>query len=190
MYNAFNHTITLLKRIILLLILFSLTRLLFYIFNFSTFKPGQLKEIVNSFFFGIRFDFVVIYYINIIFILFHFIPGNFKNHKNYQLILKYLYIVTGAVLLLANFIDIEYFKFTNKRSGIEMISMLLVSSETSKMVLQYIRGYWLLTVLWLLCVYILIKFYPKLKEYNLKLKYHFVNKYITVPLLSIVLLIA
>ncbi len=183
------HFIALLKRLIFLLVLFTLTRIIFYIYNYNQFYPNLSSEIFKSFFYGIRFDFIVIYYLNIIFIILHLIPGEFKSRVNYQKTLKYLFIITNSLILLTNLIDIEYFKYTNKRSGYEMINMLLISSDTSKMIVQYIIDYWFLVLIWGLMIYVMWKFYPKIKYFKYQINENKYRKYIVSPLISIIFLI-
>lgn len=163
MTKYFNHLIALFKRLIFLLLVFSLLRLYFFIFNYNSFIPGSFFSIFKAFVFGIRFDFIVIFYLNLPFILLHFIPGNFKASIAYQRILQYLFVIVSAVLLMANFIDVEYFQFTDRRSGTELIKLLAKSPETISLLPHYISGYWHITLSFIITIWVLWKFYPKLQ---------------------------
>ncbi len=167
-----NHLIALFKRLIFLLLAFSMLRLIFFLFNLSSFVPGSFQNIFKAFLFGIRFDFIVIFYLNLPFILMHFIPGNFKDNNTYQQVLRYLFVTVNIILLSANFIDVEYFRFLNRRSGTELIKMLVKSSDTISLLPHYITDYWHITFLWLLTAWALWKFYPKVQpvKWNIRLK--------------------
>jgi phosphoglycerol transferase MdoB-like AlkP superfamily enzyme len=167
-----NHLIALLKRLIFILLAFSLLRLIFFLFNLSSFVPGSFQNIFKAFLFGIRFDFIVIFYLNLPFILMHFIPGSFKNNHTYQQVLRYLFVIVNLILLSANFIDVEYFKYINRRSGMELIKMLIQSSDTVSLLPHYITDYWHITFLWLLTAWAIWKFYPEVHpvKRNIKLK--------------------
>jgi phosphoglycerol transferase MdoB-like AlkP superfamily enzyme len=164
--NFISHLIALLKRIGLILAIFTATRLLFLLFNWSYFQPLSVSETLRSFFFGIRFDFIPVFYLNILFILVHLFLFGFINKEISQKIVKGLIIAVNSLILLGNFIDMGYFGYTARRSGWEMIIMLFTSSDTSKMIPQYFVSYWYLLVLWILSILMLIRFYPKLKIYN------------------------
>jgi phosphoglycerol transferase MdoB-like AlkP superfamily enzyme len=172
MIQYLNHLIVLLKRLILLLVVFSILRLYFFIFNYNSFIPGPFLSIFKVFLIGIRFDFIVIFYINLPLILLHFIPGNFKNSNNCQQILRYLFVIINAILLMANFIDAGYFKFTDRRSGTELIKLLVKSSDTISLLPNYISRYWHISISWIITVWILWKFYPKLRftQWNIKMR--------------------
>jgi phosphoglycerol transferase MdoB-like AlkP superfamily enzyme len=167
-----NHLVALFKRLFYLLLAFSMLRLFFFLFNLDSFVPGSFHNIFKAFLFGIRFDFIVIFYLNLPFILMHFIPGNFKNKIIYQQVLRYLFVIVNIILLSANLIDVEYFKFSNRRSGMELVKMLAESSDTISLLPHYITAYWHITFIWLLTAWALWKFFPKVHplKMNIKLK--------------------
>ena len=155
------------------------------LFNVSLFQPAETSQIFKTLLFGIRFDFAVIYYINLPFIIMHLIPGNYKQSRIYQVILITGMIVVNSILLLINFIDIEYFRYTNKRSGMEMLDMLFMSTDTGTMIFQYIRDYWLLVIIWSGCIFLFKKFFPVYRQYNFKISETKIRKYIFLPLTAI-----
>lgn len=167
-FNVFlNHLLALLKRIGFILLLFTFTRILFLFYNLSAFKLLDTGLIVKSFFYGIRFDFIPVFYINIIFIALHLFCFEWASGIIFQKILKGLFIVTSIILLLFNIIDTAYFKYTGKRSGWEMIDMLNTSTDTTTMLPKYIVHYWYLAFIMLFLVFILFRFYPKYKASDL-----------------------
>ncbi len=166
-FNNFSgHCIALFKRIGLILGIFTFSRLLFLIVNWASFQPFDFKETFYSFLYGIRFDFIVIFYLNIIFILLHLFPFRFIGTSRSQKVLKSIIVSLNALLLLLNFIDIPYFKYVGKRSGWEMLHMLYTSTDTTVMVPQYIIKYWYLVIIWALSVAVMVKFYAVYKKPN------------------------
>ncbi len=170
MNQYLSHLIALIKRLFFLLLVFSVYRLIFFLFNFGSFVPGPFYSIFKAFVFGIRFDFIVIFYLNLPLIVLHFIPGHFKNSITYQRILRYLFVVVNIILLSANLIDTEYFRFLNRRSGMELIKMLVKSSDTISLLPHYITGYWHYTILWIVTIWVLWKFFPKLQPVTRDIK--------------------
>jgi hypothetical protein len=93
------------------LFVYQICRLLFYFFNRNAFENITAKGFLG----GIHFDLSAIAYINLVFALFHFIPGNFKYKPNYQKYLKIGFFIVNFIFILTNFVDFEYFN-TDKGS--------------------------------------------------------------------------
>jgi len=165
----FKHIILLLRRIILILILFQLTRIIFLTFNYVYFQENNIAEFLKLFSFGTFYDISAILIYNILFVVLSILPFNFISNIKYQTILKYIFFIVNALLLLANFADIEYFKFTNKRTTFDVFSLIFLGDDTAMILPQFIKDFWYIIVLWIGFVIALIKFYPK-KEIVFKKK--------------------
>lgn len=148
----------LLKRLLWVYLLYTLSRLIFLAFNFSLLQQFPATEIFGTFLIGLRFDTTAILYTNSVFILLHLLPFSFRKHPVYQTILKWLFIVTNALALLLNLIDAGYYQFSGKRSGVELLSMQKDITDQS---VQYIKDYWHLALLVIGTIWLLIKVYPK-----------------------------
>ena len=157
----FKHIILLLKRLLLILILFQLSRITFLIFNYIYFQDNTFVEFIKLFSFGIVYDTSAILIYNIIFIVLSILPFNFISNNKYQTVLKYLFIIVNSLILLANFADIEYFKFTNKRTTYDVFSLIFLGDDTAMILPQFIKDFWYIIILWIVFVIALIKFYPK-----------------------------
>ncbi len=105
-----HQVIVLLKRLALIVLVFSLTRLIFFVFNFNEFLPWQGSEVFRSFFAGIRFDLSSIYYFNLVFILLSLLPFAFSRTRQYQQVLKGLFVVVNGLMAGLNLIDVGYFQ--------------------------------------------------------------------------------
>lgn len=147
-------------RTLFLLLIFQVTRLFFYIFNYSKFSVLSFGETVWAFIVGLRFDIVSIGIFNSVFILLSILPFNFIGKRTYQFFLKTLFILINSILLISNLMDTVYFQFTQKRSTSEILQV--VSGDDFKNLLfQYIRDYWFVFLLFIFILYALIRFYPK-----------------------------
>lgn len=156
-----KHLILLTKRLVLLLIVFQLSRLIFLIFNYNSFQDNNFLDFVKAFTFGNVYDISAIFLFNLLFILLSILPFNFISNKNYQKVLNYLFIIINSVLLLANFVDIEYYKFTNKRTTFDIFSLLFLGDDTAMILPQFIKDFWYIILMWIIFIFSLIKFYPK-----------------------------
>ena len=105
------------------------------LFNWTYFGTLPRSEVASAYYYGILFDLSAITYFNVLFILLHVIPTNWRETKYYQLILKVIYLITNGAALLANIIDSEYFKFSGRRTGFEVFK---IKSETGIMIMDYL----------------------------------------------------
>ena len=178
--------LTLVKRISLLCLIFSLSRLLFYLFNTVHFQNLEAEEIFSVFFYGLRFDIFSIMVCNSLFILLSIIPSNFIFNNTYQKILKRLFIISNSIFLSFNFIDMAYFRFIGKRSTFDLFNQIGGQTDVIKQLPYYLRDFWLIIVLFIITIFILTKFYPKLKI--VKPEYIYSKKNIISYSLSIIII--
>ncbi len=107
-------------RLIFLLVFYSIARLFFLILN-PVFNEYGLFSVINAFWVGIWYDTSTIVYSNILLILISFFQF-FKPTKLLSLLAKWYYIIINTVFVFFNLIDAAYFKFSGKRSGIDLMS--------------------------------------------------------------------
>lgn len=149
------------KRFLFLLLIFSLSRLIFYLFNTNHFAGLSFFKLLKIFMAGIRFDISALYYFNILFILLSLIPGNFKSNKIYQRILLIVFIVVNSLLLATNYTDTKFFEFENKRLTFDVFSGTWMGKDFLNLLPRFILDFWYLILIWILNIYVLIKYYPK-----------------------------
>ena len=174
MKNHFIHIKLLFKRLFVIYIAFLISRLFFLSFNYSYFADNNIIELFKIFSIGSLFDGVPIIVFNAIFILLHLLPFNFRNNKNYQKLIFILFILVNSILLLANFIDIEYFKFTNKRTTFDVFSLIFTGDDIGVLIPQFLKDFWFIILLWISLIAIMTFIYPKIKNPK-SLKFNFAN---------------
>jgi len=130
---------TYLKRIFVLLGLYTTSRIFFYLNNTDSFISITIIEFIE----GIRFDLSALIYINTLLFILLLIPHNFRNNKY---ITNWLFYIVNIPFILLNNMDIEYFKFTQKRSTIDFFQLIQLGDDASRIIPQYIKGYWLITI--------------------------------------------
>lgn len=167
MLSYFRHIKVLVYRILFLLAFMAVTRLIFYIFNYSTFADISFHKMVLNMIFGMRFDLSVIAWFNILFLIMHVIPGEFKNAKWYQIILKIQFFITSTVIILSNLADTEYFKFTRKRSTayvLDLFSGNSIEADATRQLPMFLVQFWYLSLIGIVLLILFWIFYPKLKK--------------------------
>jgi phosphoglycerol transferase MdoB-like AlkP superfamily enzyme len=138
------HSRLLFKRLGIVLLIYTLCRILFYIFNASLFEDVSLLDFIA----GIRFDLVAISVFNFPFIVLSTLPIPWRNHKWYELGLKILFHFINSFCYLLNCIDIEYFKFTAKRSTYDLFTMMGYGEDFVNLIPQFIADFWYIIILW------------------------------------------
>jgi len=145
-----------LKQLTLLLCLFAITRLLFLILNFSYFNHAQ--NLVSPFLYGIRFDLVVICWLNGLLFFLLVLPFKFTENIYFIKIYRICFVVVNALALLFNCIDIGYFEFIQKRSTFDLFQTLGGDNDGIQLLPQYIADYWFVLLIWIILIIALIYF--------------------------------
>ncbi len=142
----------LLYKILLVLLVYTLCRLIFLVLNPAFFQFGFL-EIAHTFYVGLLFDFSAIIYTNSLFILLVVLPFKFRSYGWFQRTINTLFYIVNSLAVLLNLIDTAYFKFSGKRSGLELLKM---SDELGGVWKNYVLDYWHIVIILLSVIYILI----------------------------------
>jgi Phosphoglycerol transferase and related proteins, alkaline phosphatase superfamily len=138
------------------LALFSISRWLIYLFNtplFSSLTPGGSLKL---FFQGMRFDLVVLSYINLPLILFYTIPFKLKFNKVLQKTIDFFFVLFNGIAVTLNLIDVVYFRFIGKRMTSEFFQFFGDSDENVTGIAgQILSDFWYMAILVLLFVLLL-----------------------------------
>ncbi len=138
------------------LLLLSVTRILFYLFNRTHFRQIQISD----FMIGTWFDCITIALYYSPFIALHLLPA--RGNDSFQLkerISKSLFLLTTTLLLAMNLMDLEYFKYTNKRSTADLFSILGAGNDLSQLATTFLKDFWILIVLLILLLWITERLY-------------------------------
>ena len=107
----------------LLLLLYTISRLLFLALNFQSYIQLPLRELGLAFLVGGRFDIAAICRINAPFIVLSLLPFGFVDKSWYRGCLKAVFLIANVPFVLLNVVDYEYFKFTGQRSSLSLLDM-------------------------------------------------------------------
>ena len=146
MKNYFQSILLFFKRFLLIVLIYQLCRLLFLYFNRNSFNGLSIKTFLG----GLHFDLSAIAYINILFAILHFLPGQFKYKLGYQKAVKFSFYIVNLLFILTNFVDFEYYKFTGRRSSYGMITATGMENEIGGLILSFLTEFWYLPVIGLL----------------------------------------
>jgi phosphoglycerol transferase MdoB-like AlkP superfamily enzyme len=151
--NAYIKQIyNVLYKLAILLGLFTISRIFFLAFNFNAFAHNSFGELLKIFVAGVRFDFSTVVYVNLLFIILYLLPFRFTTNKHYLKYLNILFYSINAVVLLFDFIDIEYYKFIGKRSTADLFNFIFLSDDINNLLPQFLKDYWYIPLLWMVTV--------------------------------------
>lgn len=141
------------KRISFLLIIYTTSRIFFYINNNDVINPYCLLEFIE----GVRFDISAIAYLNIPLLVLLIFPHNLRRNYYYQKITNWSFYAINIPFIILNNIDIEYYKYTQKRSTIDFLDLLRMGDDARNIIPQYMKDYWPITLFTTLQVWLLLK---------------------------------
>ena len=154
----FVHFNTLLKRLGIILLVFISIRIIFYVFNYSTFGTLSLSEAYHIQKGGLIFDLSAIAYFNLAFIALSLLPIPLRQRKWYQSTLKIIFYCVNLFAIVIAISDISYYSFNNKRITADILAL---TDEAGKLFFQLIKSQWYLVVLFIITIFFIEFLYKK-----------------------------
>lgn len=170
-----RHCILLLKRLGIILIIYSLIRVLFILFNNTILPSIDILDIPYLLFVGLRFDLSAVTYFNVFFIFLHIFPNPFFYQKWFQFVLKVIFYVTNTLAICFSLADLVYFRYTLKRTTSDVFS---IKQDFLSLLPQYFKDFWYLIIILSLLLFMIYLLYKKTEIEKIKVK---INYYIQLP---------
>ncbi len=148
-----------LKRLFFLILIYTTSRVYFYLNNIYSFNDPSIIDFIE----GWRFDLSALVYINIPFLILILLPTKFRQKDGFTKFTNILFYTINIPFVILNNIDIEYFRYTQKRSTIDLFQILQLGEDAKNIIPQYIKDYWPITLFtFIQCWFLLkIKYIPK-----------------------------
>ncbi|HEY3403916.1 MAG TPA: sulfatase-like hydrolase/transferase [Ohtaekwangia sp.] len=153
----------LLLQLLIAMLLFSLCRVGFFLFNLSYFPNMTLINFLKIMAGGMRFDLTAVLYTNALFILLTIIPFEFRFAKWYQTILKWIFFITNGIALAANISDFVYYRFTGRRTTADVFQQFEHEQNLTKLWLRFAWDYWYGVLIVVLLIALMVWLYRKVK---------------------------
>lgn len=149
-WSSFNlqAEYVLLVRILILMLLFFISRLGFYLFNTAHYPGLELSDLLRMFAGGTKFDISAIMFINAFYVLLFLLPLPFRYSKTYQSVLKWFFVVTNGLALAANTTDFIYFDFILKRTTTDVF-MFAQEGNIGTLLKLFLIDYWYGLLFWI-----------------------------------------
>jgi len=158
--TVFNNIyLALFARIGIIALLFTITRILFYILNKGYFHLAGFGDLMTVLLYGIKFDFAAIGFINLLYIFLQTIPLNIRYHKVYQKISEILFYITNAAALALNCVDLVFFRFIFRRTTWDVVKGSVIGDDFQTVFVKYLTDYWFVVLIWIGLVLLMIFLY-------------------------------
>ena len=157
-FSAFSAMI---YNLILVYICFFFCRIIFLLVNLSYYPDLTASHLFEMFSGGLLFDTSAILYTNALYILLMLFPLHYKETASYQKVVKGLFVVTNAVIIIMNLMDTVYFQYTNRRTTASVFSQFKHEDNLGGIVGIELLHNWYLVLLAALLIVGLYKFYRK-----------------------------
>jgi phosphoglycerol transferase MdoB-like AlkP superfamily enzyme len=158
-----NIFVVLIYRILLIMFLFSLCRIGFFLFNLKMFPGVSFSQLLTMLKGGFTFDISAVVYINMVFILMHILPFEFRYKDGYQAVLKYLFFITNGIAIAMNGMDFVYYRFVDKRATADVFKTFEHDSNNTKVFFRFLIDYWPATLFTLFAWFLMVYMYRKVK---------------------------
>ena len=158
-----NIFVVLAYRILLIMLLFSLCRIGFFLFNYKMFPGVSFSQFITILNGGLIFDISAVVYINVLFILMHIVPFEIRYKDAYQAVLKYLYFITNGIAIAMNGMDFVYYRFVNKRATADVFKTFEHETNLVKLFFRFLFDYWPATLFTLFMWYLMGYLYNKVE---------------------------
>ncbi|HYG17307.1 MAG TPA: sulfatase-like hydrolase/transferase [Ohtaekwangia sp.] len=149
------------QRFLIAMLLFTLCRLGFYIFNLSYFPGMSLPKFLYILLGGIRFDLTALLYTNMLFIVLMCIPLPVRFNDTYQSVVKWIFYVTNGLVLAANVSDFIYFKFTLRRTTADIFQQFENETNLGGLFFRFLIDYWYAVIFWIALVVLMVWLYNR-----------------------------
>lgn len=143
-------------RILVVIFIYSVSRLIFWLFNFHYFQELGGRDLLRIFFHGIAFDLSAVLAINIPFIFLYILPFRFRYNRAFKRVADILFYAVNVFGLMASFVDLIYFRFTLKRLTRDIFSYLGSGGDFSMLMPQFIKDFWPVLICWILLSALLV----------------------------------
>ncbi|UTW63239.1 sulfatase-like hydrolase/transferase [bacterium SCSIO 12741] len=156
--NRFRARLTAyLQRTLMAFVVFTLCRILFYGFN-----AGQFANLgIDEFLMGLRFDGAAFFYLFLPFNVLSLVALLVPVNKLYDQIIKWSFLASNAINVMLNCIDIEYYKFTLKRTTSDIFSLVTYGDDIYTLIPRFLVDYWYIDLIFIILVYLSFVVYGK-----------------------------
>jgi phosphoglycerol transferase MdoB-like AlkP superfamily enzyme len=160
----------LLLRLALAMVLFSICRIGFYLYNRELFTGIGFGYFMALLLAGLRFDLTAVIYTNLLFILLMIIPLEVRFKNGYQSVCQWVFLVFNGIALAANVSDFIYYPFTGRRTTADVFQQFENENNFAGLILRFLLDYWHALLFWMVLIALMYWVYRKITVAGPQLK--------------------
>lgn len=130
------------SNLILVMVLFTVCRILFILGNRSLFPEVNLSRSAYMCLAGLKFDLSAVLYTNLPYILVMLLPLAARTKGWYRVMARLLFVIPNFLALAANLVDVAYFPFTSRRMTWSVFNEFSNDDNLSKIFGEAFAQYW------------------------------------------------
>lgn len=134
-------------RISAVLLLFTLSRFIFYILNLNMFPDNSFRSLLVIFVGGIRFDLTAVIYFNLFYIFIISLPHNLQENKLFIRYTDILFYFSNGLAFFINSADIVYYRFTGKRTSFSVFEEFKNETNYGSLVYHFLIDYYYVLII-------------------------------------------
>lgn len=157
-----NVYVALTLAFVLSMSLYSVCRVVFYIFNTSFFPDMTVVRALRILWGGLRFDLTAVLYSNSLFILVMILPFKWRFTEVFKSIVKWLFVTVNSLALAMNLADTVYYSFTLRRTTLSVLSQFENEQNIGLLFLQFLADYWYILFVWLMLTWLMVQLYKRI----------------------------
>ncbi|TSJ46711.1 LTA synthase family protein [Fluviicola chungangensis] len=151
-------------RIAILLLLMTITRIVFYFFNLDSFAHVQFTDWLA----GIWFDLSTIGLLLMPFIVFSLLPEKWQRNWIIRSLQALTFFIPVLLIVALNLMDTAYYNFTLKRSTADLFAIVSAGNDIGQLLGSFISDYWMLILIFLVGAWLLVRYYNRTSIRKLK----------------------
>ena len=156
-----NKFINYLLKIGLVLLVYLIYFNLFYLFNQNVFSGLTFANYLFLMLASLRFSLSAIAYTNLLYAFLVFFPCGL-NFRIKSTLLNSLFFLVNSVAFVFCTIDLVFFKFNGKRTGIELFLTQGMGSDLLRLIPSFALDYWYVIIVFIILIYTFVKCVKKI----------------------------
>lgn len=160
----------LLLRLLLVMLLLTLCRIGFFLFNMSYFSDLTFSGFLFLLWGGLQFDLTAMLYANLLYILLMVVPFDFRFRYGYQEFARYVFFITNGFALATNVADFIYYKFTLRRTTADVFRQFENEQNMGGLFFRFMLDYWYAVLFWIMLVTIMVIVYNRIRIWGPQVK--------------------
>lgn len=135
-----------------LVMLFSISRLIFYLFNLESF-PSPTTAVWLQ---GVRYDIIIILIVNTLYFIPNLLPFQFITNKTFRKIEDIGFILINSIVLVPNLIDTCYYAFAMRRMTTDIFDFVGETNNMGDLIPMFLKDYFYMIFIFIGFVFALI----------------------------------